>query len=795
MRSIIILFALGGIITMSLGQSVESTIFLPDTLSGLQQVWSFVYHSPSSRVYVGGDSDFLVAVDARANTKLAKVPVGARPLVLCSDPPGDKVYCAKDDASLTVVDASTNQPIKTLATERVVTDLVYNELEDKLYCGNGEDSLVRVIDCGSDCMIARVPVSVGPYSLCYSRPLNRVYCAHLARDEVSVIDCAADTAVGTAWIHGVEPLDICYDSATNCVYIANAVSNTVSVMDCDGDTIVRVLPAGQQPEVIAAGPPGKVCCANFFDSSVAVISGGAVKTVRTCTYPRSLSYDPVNGKVYCASDNQPVVTVIDAESDTVLSNVETGTYTLSAVLCYDSAGNSTYVGTDYDHIAVVGDESDTVDAVIQFGPARPGPLCFSEANDQLYCLDPANHTLYVIDGDSSVVLKTLDTRSTYSDADTLIWNPVSNKVYITNSEDGTVSILDCANDSITATVATGAVPCALACGGDGKVYVANLGGGVAVIDGSGDSVRTVLPVGSNPWSLCYDYIDNKVYVGWHGGDTLSVIDASVDSLIASVPIPVHLFAEVCWNPNENKVYVAGRRDESLAVIDCTADTVLTNIGVTTGLVRLYSDSVCNKVYGVDVDNRYLRIVHAATDTFYGSLYVGYVTAILDNGKPGPANRLYCAQGGDGTVAVVAGYKTDSILKRLAVGEGPSALARNPKHSWMYVSNEESSSITVIHDTFGLGVEENLPQASSHKPQATVVRGVLVLNEPGTRSELPECNSFVSRAVLLDVSGRKVLDLKPGANDVRALAPGVYFVHEAVSDERPAVGVRKVIITR
>ena len=35
-----------------------------------------------------------------------------------------------------------------------------------------------------------------------------------------------------------------------------------------------------------------------------------------------------------------------------------------------------------------------------------------------------------------------------------------------------------------------------------------------------------------------------------------------------------------------------------------------------------------------------------------------------------------------------------------------------------------------------------------------------------------------RAELLDITGRKVLDLEPGVNDVRALAPGVYFVRHA-----------------
>jgi hypothetical protein len=50
-----------------------------------------------------------------------------------------------------------------------------------------------------------------------------------------------------------------------------------------------------------------------------------------------------------------------------------------------------------------------------------------------------------------------------------------------------------------------------------------------------------------------------------------------------------------------------------------------------------------------------------------------------------------------------------------------------------------------------------------------------------------------RAVLLDASGRKVLDLKAGANSVQGLAPGVYFVREAQAQAQ-AQAVRKVILT-
>lgn len=51
----------------------------------------------------------------------------------------------------------------------------------------------------------------------------------------------------------------------------------------------------------------------------------------------------------------------------------------------------------------------------------------------------------------------------------------------------------------------------------------------------------------------------------------------------------------------------------------------------------------------------------------------------------------------------------------------------------------------------------------------------------------------NRAVLLDASGRKVLDLRLGSNDVRALAPGVYFVREAQTQAQ-AQAVRKIVLT-
>ncbi|MBM3323135.1 hypothetical protein FJY69_06635, partial [candidate division WOR-3 bacterium] len=118
-----------------------------------------------------------------------------------------------------------------------------------------------------------------------------------------------------------------------------------------------------------------------------------------------------------------------------------------------------------------------------------------------------------------------------------------------------------------------------------------------------------------------------------------------------------------------------------------------------------------------------------------------------------------------------------------------------------IENQGIDYLTLAYGTAG-AVTERTPSAELRAPSAgpTIVRRVLFLPRdmgPGTRSELPGRNSVMSRPALLDIGGRKVLDLKPGANDVSRLAPGVYFVREEGSRVQGAKGsrVRKVVVAR
>jgi len=83
---------------------------------------------------------------------------------------------------------------------------------------------------------------------------------------------------------------------------------------------------------------------------------------------------------------------------------------------------------------------------------------------------------------------------------------------------------------------------------------------------------------------------------------------------------------------------------------------------------------------------------------------------------------------------------------------------------------------------GVAGPRPVAEAAGGMLPATICRGNLVL-------------SFGQEAVMLDITGRKVMDLKPGENDIRHVVPGVYFIREDSRIPGSKGSSRKVVIQR
>ncbi|MCX6843046.1 MAG: hypothetical protein NTX53_12280, partial [candidate division WOR-3 bacterium] len=163
---------------------------------------------------------------------------------------------------------------------------------------------------------------------------------------------------------------------------------------------------------------------------------------------------------------------------------------------------------------------------------------------------------------------------------------------------------------------------------------------------------------------------------------------------------------------------------------------------------------------------------------------------------GICNRLNTAQTGWDWATVTSGAGTDSITWTYNWGTDSLILGENFVCA---VPLEDQAATT---DNLGLGspfagnfevypvyrVEYHGGTEEMTKPEVrmtelpTIVRGALYLPAQG--------DGRMANGELLDISGRAVMPLRPGPNDVSRLAPGVYFVLEA-----QAQAVRKVVVQR
>ena len=155
------------------------------------------------------------------------------------------------------------------------------------------------------------------------------------------------------------------------------------------------------------------------------------------------------------------------------------------------------------------------------------------------------------------------------------------RAYITNTFDGTVSVIDTSTNNVVATIGVGQEPGAVAVRGD-HVYVANyVSGTVSVIDATNNTVAATIPVGARPVGIAPTPDGTKVYVrnGYDVG-TVTVINATNNTVIKTIPVGTAPNHNATIAVNSRFVYVAhagGSGD--IAVIDTATDTVVTDIGL------------------------------------------------------------------------------------------------------------------------------------------------------------------------------------------------------------------------
>ncbi len=126
----------------------------------------------------------------------------------------------------------------------------------------------------------------------------------------------------------------------------------------------------------------------------------------------------------------------------------------------------------------------------------------------------------------------------------ITFNCIAQTAYITNNADNTVSVINVATNTVTATIPVGHAPWGVSVSPDGnKVYITDANADtVSIINTATNTVSATIPVGHAPWGVSVSPDGNKVYITDANADTVSIINTATNTVSATIPVGNHPIA-------------------------------------------------------------------------------------------------------------------------------------------------------------------------------------------------------------------------------------------------------------
>jgi YVTN family beta-propeller protein len=154
----------------------------------------------------------------------------------------------------------------------------------------------------------------------------------------------------------------------------------------------------------------------------------------------------------------------------------------------------------------------------------------------VYVTNANGNTVSVINGATRTVTATIPVGNAPNG---VAVNPATGTVYVTNANGNTVSVINGATSTVTTTIPVGPSPAGVAvepgAGTAGTVYVADEGDHtVSVINGATNTVTTAIAVGNAPNGVAVNPATSAGYVT-NGGNSVSVLGATAPACGAAIP--------------------------------------------------------------------------------------------------------------------------------------------------------------------------------------------------------------------------------------------------------------------
>jgi len=324
-----------------------------------------------------------------------------------------------------------------------------NSITNKTYVVNSVSGTVTVID-GVTNNTTEVGVGTTPKAIAVNSVTNRIYVSNSGSDSVTVIDGEDDIVIATVEV-GDAPQGIAVNPITNKIYVTNYISaspsndynpnvpaSTVTVIDGATNTTTTIERMGKHPWKVAINPiTNKIYVANWYPTTnyVRAIDGSSnsVTLINVGPYQRNVAVNTATNKIYVAMNSTTGVRVIDGTNNEVFVFPSISGATDFA---FNKATNKIYVSY-YEGVVMIDGATNATTEITEHG-IQSSAIAFNPNTNHIYAVTPASDDVTIVDGTNN----SFTSIGVGDNPFDIAVNTVTNRIYVTNQDDNTVSVLE-----------------------------------------------------------------------------------------------------------------------------------------------------------------------------------------------------------------------------------------------------------------------------------------------------------------------------------------------------------------
>jgi YVTN family beta-propeller protein len=269
--------------------------------------------------------------------------------------------------------------------------------------------------------------------------------------------------------------------------------------------------------------------------------------------------------------------------------------------------------------------------------------------------------------------------------------------YVTNDGAGSVSVIDTATNTVTATIAVGNGPFGVVFSPDGtRAYVPNISDGtISVIDTAANAVLTTINVGGGPIFPAITPDGKSLYVPRFFSGTVVMVSTATNSVTATIAVG-GIPGAVAITPDGAHAYVLNIG--SVSVIDTATNTVVQSIVVNTaplGFFPLSGIAITpggSNVYVAGGSFGNVSVIATAGNTVVATIPLASAAGL---GITPDGSRVYVSELTGGAVSVVDTATNTVEPSTIPVGSNPLGVAVTPDGAFVYVTNLTGNTVSVI----------------------------------------------------------------------------------------------------